>query len=437
MRTKTTIAPFEGTGLLLGREARERFTQPVGFMPAVWQGPSAVNLGAPIWDRSDGHVAVFAPTGAGKSRNLLVPILLSTTDSAIVLDIKGELARITSRFREQMGQEVHIVDPWQCVSESGASFNPLDTVDEFSDSLSDDLYWLAGQLFDGPSLRDPYWDGRGQCVNSGLMVHALTTPGVADRSLAGVWSLAHSDDMEYELAKLLDSHPDMHPYARAQIAALLSLSANETRSCVVSTARQHLRLFASESVRRAVSTTTLNLTALREGRPQTIYFVVPPDKLASHGALLRLWLSSLMSVMTRRAKAPAAPTLLLLDEVAQLGRMNEIIQAVTLMRGYGLRCMLMLQSYAQLRALYPTEHEVLIENCGTIATFGHTSLSMSRQIASLLGDVSAEELFAMGSDQIAIRRIKQTTSIATRIDYLQDTEFAGRYDPDYRYRSQL
>ena len=82
------------------------------FLPAVWE--SAVhedNYGhhgqgvaacakrpAFIADRSEAHVLVIAPTGAGKGRNFIIPNLLSSTAPAIVLDIKGEAARVTDRY---------------------------------------------------------------------------------------------------------------------------------------------------------------------------------------------------------------------------------------------------------------------------------------------------------------------------------------------------
>lgn len=432
MHNSNNVLPMCGEGVLLGRGARRAPLPEIGFArPVVSRDQQPAS---PIWDRGDNHIAVFAPTGAGKSRNLLIPILLSTTNSVFAIDIKGELARSTARFRrEVLGQAVHIIDPWGCVTETSASFNPLDAQRAPVGAIGDDMFALAGHFNTAPSLRDPFWDSRSQLANAGVLTHLATTPDLAERSIGRLWEIMHADDLEYELAVLLDTTPGMHPYARAQIASVLSISANDTRSGVISTIRQHLRLFGSDVVRRALATTTIDLPSVVAGRPQTIYFVIPPDKIASHGGLLRLWVSSLMRLMTSQRAAPERATLFLLDEVAQLGHMPELVQAVTLMRGYGLRCMLMLQSYAQLRALYPTEHEVLIENCGTIVTFGHTSMGMSTQIAGLLGDVSAASLFEMGAEELALRQPRERTQIAKRLDYVRDPEFAGLFDLDFRY----
>lgn len=52
----------------------------------------------------DAPVCVIAPTGAGKGRDFLVPLLLSYDGPMNVLDLKGELSAITRRTRNAMGQ---------------------------------------------------------------------------------------------------------------------------------------------------------------------------------------------------------------------------------------------------------------------------------------------------------------------------------------------
>lgn len=423
-------------GVVLGRNGEAGRESPVGFAGATRHLIRSPGDIAPlVVDDSDSHVALFAPTGAGKSRNLLVPVLLSTQSSVVALDVKGELTRTTARYRKNvLGQRVHVLDTWHCVTDEGDSFNHLDCLDPDDPGLADDAYAQAGMLIDPTGgLNEIYWDEGGQALNAGLITQVVTAKTETDRSMRRVWQLAHGDDTVYGLAKLLDDTKDMHPYAYAQIAAFLGVSADNTRSCLLSTLRQHIRLFGTELVGKAVATTSFDLDALREGEPTTIYIVIPPDKLHSHKALIRMWLSALMGLMTRRKSTPKTPTMLILDEVAQLGRMEQVTQAITLMRGYGLRCLLALQSHAQLKQLYPKEHEVLLENCGTVLTFGHTAFSMSRQMADVLGDISAETLFSMGPHELAVRRAGERTRRVTRLDYLTDPDFAGRADPNPMY----
>lgn len=52
------------------------------------------------------HALIVAPTGRGKGVGFVVPNLLTYKGSAVVLDVKGENFRETSRFRASMGDKV-------------------------------------------------------------------------------------------------------------------------------------------------------------------------------------------------------------------------------------------------------------------------------------------------------------------------------------------
>src|SRR3546814_4866935 len=75
----------------------------VGVVVGGWKGSIRVKV-----LRHDGpeHVMAFAPTRSGKGVSLVVPTLLSWTESCLVLDIKGENYALTAGWRAQIGQRV-------------------------------------------------------------------------------------------------------------------------------------------------------------------------------------------------------------------------------------------------------------------------------------------------------------------------------------------
>ena len=101
---------------------------------------------------------------------------------------------------------------------------------------------------------------------------------------------------------------------------------------------------------------------------------------------------------------------------------------MTLLRGYGLRAMLILQNREQLNELFPRDASTVMSNCN-IVTFGHKNMGMSNDLAQILGDISARELFEMtNQNKLAIQRAGQPTEIARRLDYVNDLLFRGRFD---------
>ena len=381
-----------------------------------------------VEDSSENHLLVVAPTGAGKGRHVIIPTLLYDEAPAVVLDIKGEAAAVTAAYRQKvMKHEVTIIDPWKRVKGSNGQLNPLQILKPDSPTLADDSFALASLLKPtGAWPNDPYWYERAESLIAGLMAFVVTCPGEEERNMGRVHALLHTDDVVYGLAVLLDKNPDMHPFAYRQIAAIVGFSADVTRQCIISTAQSLVRCFASDAVKAACSETSFDIARFVGGAAQTIFIVVPPDKLVSHSSLLKLWLSALVNIITSRETRPPCSTLFIIDEMAQLGSMPQIKQAVTLTRGYGVRAMLLLQSPSQLKTLFPTDHEVITENCGTLITFGHHRAGMSRAMAEIYGDITEDTLMTLSPRQLAVKQGSAKTRIFDRIDYLTQSPFSTR-----------
>jgi len=94
-----TIEEMDDCGLLDGRGIR---------LGLVLSDEEVERLSYP----GDRHALIVAPTRSGKGTTQIVPNLLTHQGSTMVIDIKGENALITARARQEMGQEVLILDPW-------------------------------------------------------------------------------------------------------------------------------------------------------------------------------------------------------------------------------------------------------------------------------------------------------------------------------------
>ena len=129
------------SGLILGRSTDTRrrflpalavlFNRQINAMAACRQFLAALRKpGSLLVKLNAVHTAVFAPTGVGKGVSLVIPFLQSCTDSVVVLDFKGELARLTAARRRAMGHRVVILDPYMQVTQTPDTLNPLDGIDK-------------------------------------------------------------------------------------------------------------------------------------------------------------------------------------------------------------------------------------------------------------------------------------------------------------------
>lgn len=422
--------------LLLGWRSGQDIHAAFGFTPPLLSDEAEAPAGdEPVFADGEGHVCTVATTGAGKNRSLILPALLSYAGSIICLDPKGENTAVTARFRRSLGHEVHILDPFGVTGMPQARLDPLDCLRLPGAHLEADAEAICEMLF--PEVREPrhaFWDNLARNLVSGLIVNAATTQLDHRKGLRGVYQFLAAEDFEYDLAVAIDTGAAGHGYARRAFAQFLNLGNglgnNNVRPDTLATARSHMGFLSSEEVQASVDGSTIDLTDLVEDRPVTIYLVMPVDYMTSHSRLLRAWLWTLMRPILTRRQPPRLPTLFLLDEIGQLGTMPILRQAVTLLRGYGVRVWSFWQNLAQLRQCYPRDWETMIDNSKVIQAFGVTNYRMARELAEIFGIDDPRIMMRLPKDGLIMVSGPEEARTLRRVDYLSDPLFEGRFDPN-------
>jgi type IV secretion system protein VirD4 len=417
----------EVTDLLLGWKSEDGKKQPIGFGEPRAADP-AIEGEVPLLYSEDRHLVTIAPTGAGKGRGVIIPNLLRFEGSVIVIDPKGETWHVTARRRKEMGQEVRLLDPFGAVSKRTDSLNPFDLFNRPGALLDADAEMLASLLAGDVGFhKEPFWDNWGRSLMAGVIAAVAETAPKAERHFGRVRELLMSDDAVYNLAALIENHEELNRLSKQNISSFLPIT-EQTRSGILSTAQSYLKVVNSDSALRSLSKSTINLDAVRRGDPMTIYIVIPPDKLESHGALLRLWIGALMLTVMGRKRRPKRSTLFLLDECAQLGEFGPLRQSMTLLRGYGLQVWPFFQDLSQLQRLYPKDWRTIFNNAGVFQLFGVANHLMAKESSELIGDIDADILRAMAKDRQVIA-VSNEKAISARLpDYLEDAPFQGQFD---------
>jgi type IV secretion system protein VirD4 len=194
-----------------------------------------------------------------------------------------------------------------------------------------------------------------------------------------------------------------------------------------------VKCLGSSCVAKSLERSTFDLCDLLHSKPMTIYLVLPPEKLLSHRGLMRLWVVTLMTIVMRRTRLPRQRTLFLLDEAAQLGALDLLPQAVSLLRGYGLQVWTFWQDLSQLMKLYPSNWEALVNNAAVLQAFGVPGHAARIGWRAVLGDTDAQLAGELHADEMLVAVTGQPTSRHTRANYLKDRAFAGRFDANHRF----
>ena len=75
---------------------------------------------------------------------------------------------------------------------------------------------------------------------------------------------------------------------------------------------------------------------------------------------------------------------MLCDEVGNIGRIDSLLSAATLMRSWALTLWCFWQNIAQLQ-IFGAQANTLVDNAGAIQAFGARNLRMAQDLANILG----------------------------------------------------
>src|SRR5208282_1755100 len=101
----------------------------------------------------------------------------------------------------------------------------------------------------------------------------------------------------------------------------------------------------------------------------SVYLCLSAPKFPTFNRWLRLVLTSALDEMTDKLNPPPLPVCFMLDELATLGHLEAVENAIGLAAGYGIQIVSVFQDVAQMRDLYGGRWASFIGNSGVCAIF--------------------------------------------------------------------
>ncbi|TYL88710.1 type IV secretory system conjugative DNA transfer family protein [Bradyrhizobium rifense] len=362
------------------------------------------------------HVLIYAPTRAGKGVGYVIPNLLNWPDSVVVLDVKKENWDCSAGFRAAHGQEVHLFDP---LEESGrtARYNPLGYVRSDPADLYDDLQRIAVMLFPAESRGDPFWFEAARSAFVAVGGYVAETPGLPLTIGEILHQLSAAPDLKTHFAKTIAARKSgPSPLSRHCVTALNDfLAASEnTMNSVRKTVTARLGLWLNPRIDAATSTNDFDLRQLRQ-RPMSIYLGVTPDNLDRMAPLLNLFFQQVVDLNTRELPEQNSKlnrkVLLLLDEFPALGNVNVLAKSVAFIAGYGIRLLTVIQSPAQLRAIYGIDAaRNFITNHAVEVVFAPKEQDVANELSERIGYDTVKARSRSGPKGLATRSTSETIS---------------------------
>jgi type IV secretion system protein VirD4 len=426
--------------------------------------------------RYDGpaHLITLAPTRAGKGVGTVIPNLLAAERSVLVIDPKGENARIAGEARQRFGP-VHVLDPFG-VGNTGmvsghpsAAYNPLDRLTPDSLDLGEDAASLTEALVMDPpgQVTEAHWNEEAKAILGGLIMFCVCHEDRDRRSLATVreYLTLPPEKLRSLLELMQDSDEAGGLIARA--ANRFLGKADREAASVLSNAQRHTHFLDSPRIAKCLARSDFAFSDLRH-QITSIFLVLPPNRMDAYSRWLRLLVSQALQDVARDAERPQnasegqferlkAPALFLLDEFAALGRLEAVERAMGLMAGYGLQLWPILQDMSQLKDLYGDRANTFIANAGVQQVFGVNDFETAKWLSQMIGQETAgfqtdsfkpgdgpsfsnnltgrdlltpDEIMQLPPERQLLRVQGQATAVAQKLRYYADPEFAGLFTPE-------
>lgn len=313
------------------------------------------------------NILVSAPPRAGKGAGIIIPTLLEYPGSVMVYDVKGENYEHTARHRMKMGDQIKVFSPFDTRLECGHNiigkshrFNPLWVIKQNPDieERLTAIGIMAGALLSPNNDKEKGLLATGReifvavcCIvceeednpTLGRVVDLLTPSATSEGEVA---------DLQRHFSQLALRAPE---HVSEQALSAASANKNENIALYLSVLFDSgLKAWRNPSIRRATEAHDFDFDKMRS-EPQSIYIVIPtPYKDVAQPVVRLFFQLALKTLQMHRPNLEKEPldVLFIIDEFHSLGYMKEVLDAPTVIAGYGGRIMTVVQAPASLDQIY-------------------------------------------------------------------------------------
>ncbi|MAM41130.1 MAG: hypothetical protein CL949_22100 [Erythrobacter sp.] len=394
MRKNGFVTPLEEGGLIFGKVARPP-KEPRGKpLEVVESTPKEALKAEFISAQIDAfpQCLLVGPTRSGKGVSYLTPNCLLADGSLVVLDVKGEIFRNTSRMRVELGDEVFRFAPYD-FEHGSHHYNPLARIAAIThpnrryaelDKLADNFLVTKGEGAAANFLGGAKQWFIAACLRAIEMgdptltrVHALM---FGDGSEVGVSDI----DRYNAIAKTSDN-----AIVRREFSNFGNLDPKIRQSYSQVMSDSGLKQWANPQIQAVTRRDDIRFDDIRSRR-QSVYIVVQSDDISPLNAVIRLMFTDLIASIRQTSSdhdSGLGQVFIMLDEFDQLGYMPIVQQSMKQLAGHGARTTVVTQSIPGLKSVGYSDAEIesLIAGCEMKLYISPNDHSTTEEITKALG----------------------------------------------------
>lgn len=338
---------------------------------------------------------IVGGSGAGKSRNIVIPNLLEVNASYICTDPKGELLRSVGGLLLKMGYVLRVFD---LIEPSHSDrYNPFRYIRKDSDVFKLIDNFIKNTTPKNASQNDPFWEKSEIALDSALMLYLLHEAPPEEQNMEMMLTMieyggAKEDDGDYKspLDLLFEALEEEQPdHIAVRQYKIFKQAAGKTAKSILVSAAVRLASFTLPEIRDLTAEDTLELGKLGE-RKQAIFCIIPDSNDTSLNFLVgMLYTQAFQELYYQADKVHGGglpvPVRLMFDEFANVALPDGYARLQATMRSRNIMATIILQNISQLKALFKDDWEGIIGNADAFVYLGGNEQSTHKYVSELLG----------------------------------------------------
>lgn len=352
----------------------------------------------------NGNILICGGSGAGKTFYEVKPNLMQMPHncSFICTDPKGEILRSCGEMLKNNGYNVKVINLLEM--DKSDCYNPFSYLREETDIVKLITNLISNTTPKGATPSDPFWEKAEGLFLQSIFYYVWLEEPPARRNFETVLQLlGEAEVTEQNKPSKLDirmkfleetsplgaAHPAVKQYNKCMRGA-----GDTVRSIIIS-ANSRLAFLENKQVLRMLSKDDLKLAELGigvngDGETKTALFCVIPDSDKSYNFIIGMLYTQIFQELYYQAdfncggRLPIHVTFML-DEFANVALPDDYCSLLSTMRSREISSIIIIQNFAQLKALFKDTWETIPGNCDTFIYLGGNEQSTHKYVSELLG----------------------------------------------------
>ena len=339
------------------------------------------------------NVLLVGGSGTGKTRSYVKPNLMQLSCTYIVTDPKGKLIEETGKMFADAKYRIAVFNTIKF--NKSMHYNPFAYIRSESDIMQFVTILMENTKGEG-NAGDPFWDKAERLLYMayiGYIFYECIEEEQNFGTLVDMINASETREDDEDFKNAIDLiFEDLEKEDPEHFAVLeykkLKLSAGKTMKSILVSCATRLAPFDMKVLREITSYDEMGLDKL--GERKTVLFLIMSDTQKTYSFLIAMIQSQLMNILCDQAYEQKTGRLnvhvrLIFDEFANIGKIPDFERMIAVIRSREISASIILQSKAQLKALYKDHADTIIDDCDTELFLGGRGKETVKELSEILG----------------------------------------------------